>query len=68
MSSYWIVKHKNKKVEMIGSEWAVDGDGLSWTREDAATHALKCEFKEHDIPFQLVEIKEREKETIKKST
>jgi len=64
----WIVKHKNVKV-LVGNknEWAVDGYGLNWNKAQAEAHALLCEFKAHNIPYEVVEVKEVVEDTVKET-
>lgn len=48
----YIVRHKNPKVTT--GEWAVDGAGENWTKEQAEAHAARCEFAVRGIPFEIV--------------
>ena len=54
----WLVRHKNVKV-LVGSkdEWAIDGHGANWTKEQAKYHVFLCEFEAHKIPYEIVEEK-----------
>lgn len=45
MNYGWVVKHTNG---------AVDGLGLSWTKEQAEDHVRRCEYVEHGIPFEIL--------------
>ncbi len=63
----YLVRHRNSKVSDTkgGTIWAIDGEGLNWTKEAAEKHVLKCEFTAHGILFEIIddEVMKKKNET-----